>query len=568
MMVVTLAADVGAETATLVDSVDTDQFSPVAIDPAGIAYLPNRDRLLVVDSEIDETNLFEGVNLWEINRTLQVTRTGLTPDPAGRIEPNGLAYDPVGRRLFISNDQTDSIFIVGTGPDGRFGTGDDVSHEYSTVDLGSLDPADVAYSSREGRLFVLDFATRLVHRIDPGSNKEFDGLPPTGDDEVMSFSLAEHAIFDAEGLGYRAASNTLLVTNSGSDAAIYELTTSGALVRAIDISFMRISGTPFRPADIEVAPPSNGAGESMYITDRGADSGVPGTSAPGPLDGRVLEVQSPLENLPPRVSAGPDRSLTLSQSAVLKGSAIDDGQPSPDALEIRWVLVEGPSTPSFGSPRSAETVASFNHTGSYVLELRATDGVFTASDRVNVEVTGSSSGRFLDDDDSIFEADIEWLAERGITRGCNPPVNNLFCPKDPVTRGQMSAFLNRALDLPPGSEDSFVDDDDSVFEADIEALAASGITKGCNPPVNDRFCPGERLTRGQMAAFLARALALPRVDGDRFTDDESSVFEADIEALAAAGITRGCNPPANDRFCPDDPVTREQMAAFLHRALG
>ncbi|NOX23331.1 MAG: S-layer homology domain-containing protein, partial [Actinobacteria bacterium] len=43
-------------------------------------------------------------------------------------------------------------------------------------------------------------------------------------------------------------------------------------------------------------------------------------------------------------------------------------------------------------------------------------------------------------------------------------------------------------------------------------------------------------------------------------------FEADIAKLAAAGITQGCNPPTNDRFCPDDSVTRGQMAAFLNRA--
>ena len=52
-----------------------------------------------------------------------------------------------------------------------------------------------------------------------------------------------------------------------------------------------------------------------------------------------------------------------------------------------------------------------------------------------------------------------------------------------------------------------------------------------------------------------------------FVDDDGSIFEEDIERLAAAGITRGCNPPINDRFCPNDPVTRAQMAAFLHRAL-
>ncbi|RLE26461.1 MAG: hypothetical protein DRJ50_00860 [Actinobacteria bacterium] len=54
--------------------------------------------------------------------------------------------------------------------------------------------------------------------------------------------------------------------------------------------------------------------------------------------------------------------------------------------------------------------------------------------------------------------------------------------------------------------------------------------------------------------------------GGTFTDDDTSIFEADIEWLASEGITRGCNPPTNDRFCPDNNVTRGQMAAFLVRA--
>jgi S-layer homology domain len=54
----------------------------------------------------------------------------------------------------------------------------------------------------------------------------------------------------------------------------------------------------------------------------------------------------------------------------------------------------------------------------------------------------------------------------------------------------------------------------------------------------------------------------------RFWDDDGSVFESAIEKLATAGITNGCNPPVNDRFCPDQPVTRGQMAAFLIRAFN
>ncbi len=181
---------------------------------------------------------------------------------------------------------------------------------------------------------------------------------------------------------------------------------------------------------------------------------------------------------------------------------------------------------------------------------------------------GPGSGTFVDDDGSIFEADIEWLAAEGVTKGCNPPTNDRYCPDDPVTRGQMAAFLVRFLGLTDdGGGNSFVDDNGSIFETDIARLAAAGITKGCNPPTNDRYCPDDPVTRGQMAAFLVRALGLTDDGGgNSFVDDNGSVFEADIARLAAAGITKGCNPPVNDRFCPNDTVTRAQMAAFLHRA--
>lgn len=176
-------------------------------------------------------------------------------------------------------------------------------------------------------------------------------------------------------------------------------------------------------------------------------------------------------------------------------------------------------------------------------------------------------GRFSDDDGNIHELSIEAIAAAGITSGCNPPANDLFCPSAPVTRGQMAAFLNRALDLPASTRNAFTDDDASIFQADIQALAAAGITKGCNPPANDRFCPDSLVSRGQMAAFLTRALNLPSSTVNTFTDDDGSIFEADIQALAAAGVTSGCNPPANDRYCPEVMVTRGQMASFLFRAL-
>ena len=58
----------------------------------------------------------------------------------------------------------------------------------------------------------------------------------------------------------------------------------------------------------------------------------------------------------------------------------------------------------------------------------------------------AAGGTFTDDDTSIFEADIEWLADHGVTAGCNPPANDHFCPNANVTRGQMAAFLHRFAD--------------------------------------------------------------------------------------------------------------------------
>ncbi len=178
-------------------------------------------------------------------------------------------------------------------------------------------------------------------------------------------------------------------------------------------------------------------------------------------------------------------------------------------------------------------------------------------------------GTFVDDNGSIHEGAIEAINLAAITRGCNPPDNDRYCPDNPVTRGEMAAFLVRALDLPGTAEDFFTDDEDSIFENDINRLAAAGITKGCNPPANDRYCPESKVTRGQMAAFLVRAFDYTDTGaGNLFTDDDGLEFEGDIDRLGAAGVTKGCNPPENDRFCPGEPVLRDQMASFLTRALG
>jgi hypothetical protein len=72
-----------------------------------------------------------------------------------------------------------------------------------------------------------------------------------------------------------------------------------------------------------------------------------------------------------------------------------------------------------------------------------------------------------------------------------------------------------------------------------------------------------------LAGILATALVVfPATSwaSHQFADvDDGNVFQADIAWLADAGITKGCNPPANTMYCPGANVTRQQMAAFMHR---
>ena len=100
----------------------------------------------------------------------------------------------------------------------------------------------------------------------------------------------------------------------------------------------------------------------------------------------------------------------------------------------------------------------------------------------------------------------------------------------------------------------------------IERLARSGVTAGCG---NGNYCPGDQVSRAQMAVFLERGIngsdfVPPAATGQVFNDVGAGDFAASfIEQLAADGITAGCG---NGNYCPDAEVTRDQMAVFLLRA--
>jgi hypothetical protein len=182
--------------------------------------------------------------------------------------------------------------------------------------------------------------------------------------------------------------------------------------------------------------------------------------------------------------------------------------------------------------------------------------VMTLSSATPAPTTGVT---FTDIGGSSFRDQIVWLVDKGIASGCAP---SRFCPEAQIQRGQLAAFMARAFDLPPTSEDFFDDDDGHMHEASINRLAAAGLASGCVPGL---YCPEWSVTRAQLAAFFARAFDLAPTKNDYFYDDAGMTLEISINRLAASGIAAGC---ASARFCPGARVTREQFAAFLYRAMN
>ena len=165
---------------------------------------------------------------------------------------------------------------------------------------------------------------------------------------------------------------------------------------------------------------------------------------------------------------------------------------------------------------------------------------------------------------------IEALARAGITAGCG---GSNYCPTAPVTRAQMAVFLERGINgatfSPPAATGNFfLDVGAGDFAASfIERLASDGITAGCG---NNNYCPDATVTRDQMAVFLLRAKygsghSPPAATGV-FNDVGLNYWAVHwIEQLAAEGITAGCG---GGNYCPEAPVTRDQMAVFLVRTFG
>jgi hypothetical protein len=117
-------------------------------------------------------------------------------------------------------------------------------------------------------------------------------------------------------------------------------------------------------------------------------------------------------------------------------------------------------------------------------------------------------------------------------------------------------------DPSPEPTSPFTDIAGSVHATAILTLAQTGVTRGC---AADRFCPEQAVTRAQMATLLASAISLPPAVPSFSDVSPDSVHAPNIGALESAGITTGCG---DGRYCPLLPLTRAQVATMLARTFG
>lgn len=183
----------------------------------------------------------------------------------------------------------------------------------------------------------------------------------------------------------------------------------------------------------------------------------------------------------------------------------------------------------------------------------------------------ATSPQFTDvSSSSVFYDAINTLRMWSITLGCT---TTTFCPGNPVLRSQAAAFVIRAIlgDNFTYPSTAYFTDVPSThqFFPQIQKMRELGIASGCTATT---YCPDAAITRTDMAVYLVRG-KLRSLLGDDFTFPTAAYFNdvptthpsfKFIQKLRELGVTLGCGTGAG--FCPNDTVTREQMATFLYRA--
>jgi sugar lactone lactonase YvrE len=287
LAVVTVAEPaIGAQEGILVQRSTTDWSTP-STDPTGLTYDPRSRKLLISDSEVDETGFWKHRNLFLANRlgALQKTRR---LDKA-TVEPEGISWYPRGKSLFVVDDDKNAIFRFARGRDGKLGTRDDkVRKVVDTPRFGSKDAEGVTWRSRRGKLDMLiwaDARDTKIYELKRGRDHRFGTR-----DDVMKRQFAASGFgrrFNDPAGVYFDRMTGHLFTVSSKTHFVLETTLRGQFVQWIKMPFCRDDPDCRGFTDLVFAPGTDGSPRRLYVTDKGVDNNVD----PGENDGRLYEVE-------------------------------------------------------------------------------------------------------------------------------------------------------------------------------------------------------------------------------------------------------------------------------------
>ncbi|WP_457676866.1 carboxypeptidase regulatory-like domain-containing protein [Thiolapillus sp.] len=380
------------------------------------------------------------------------------------------------------------------------------------------------------------------------------------------------------GLAYDPVSDTFYA-GSWNDSTIHHFDRNGVILDSKNVG-LAISGLAFNPDTRHLFVLSNvdnaTSADDIAVLDvtndyavvASFDTGMPDNKQGGlgiSCDGHLWAVQQPGSN-----GAGDDLVLE-----------IDSGEPTACAWNnIDW-LSETPVSGIVAANASESIEFVFDSTalapGNYVAHVKVTNDTPYGSLPIPVVFNVIPYEQMFADvpPSHQFYNWIQSIGFAGITSGCDnqTPLPN-YCDTDNVTRAQMAIFLERGIHgsdftPPPATGTVFGDVSDGYWAAAwIEQFVADGITAGCG---GGNYCPDANVTRAEMAIFLLRAehgasYTPPPATGTVFGDVAQGDFGAAwIEQLVSEGITSGCG---GGNYCPNDPVTRGQMAVFIQRGFN
>jgi hypothetical protein len=518
---------------------DLTRFS----DAVDVAFAPD-GRIHVLDAGEDRVQVFDADG--DLLDVIGQSGTG----PNDLTDPTGLALDDDGN-LYVT-DAT-AARVQRYAPDGTPG---------GAIGTSLVAPRDLTITEDE-QLFVLG-ATGTVHPM------QLDGTPGT------TFSLGSAPFPGWVGI------------EAGGDDDLYAWSTSEVRHLGEDGTLLEV--VPFPPSlyfqDLAVGPTGDLfvidlVGAHRYSAFGGHVTSWGEADVHHPLalevaaDGRVAVTSRAADStdaLPAVSLFAPDAAATA--PGVPTGLT---AEPTAQAISLSWA----PGT----TGGSGITAYRIYRDGTLLDEQDASSTTFTDDDvdpgtphtyevaavnavgegtRASVGPVQTTAQSFSDVGlDHPFFADVEWVAAEGIAGGY---ADGTFRPGAPISRQAMAAFLYRLAGEPPftpGGDSSFSDVSGThPFFLEIEWLASEDISNGFP---DGTYRPGSSVSRQAMAAFLlAFSGDTPTTPVTATFDDvsPSHPFFGPIEWMNSTGLSTGY---PDDTFRPSAPVTRQAMAAFLHR---